>query len=242
LTICREWSLVKHGEGEFHAKLLLCRSWSCEYCRPLRRSQLLAKCAAGEPTRLLTLTVNPAVGADQGERLLLLANAWRIIVKRLRRERGQGTVEYLAVVEYTKAGEPHLHILLRSKYVPQALLSSWMAELIDAPIVDIRAIKNQKEVIRYVAKYVTKELEANAGRKRYWTSGSWEPRREAPSSDAQILQARWTVERRGLVDICREYTYEGYVCRSEGLNAVVGWLLVGERSGFLGLELATSND
>jgi len=229
MTICREWSLVKHGEAEFHAKLLLCRSWSCEYCRPMRRSQLLAKCAAGEPTRLLTLTVNPQVGNSPEERLILLANAWRIIVKRLRRERGHGTVEYLAVVEYTKAGEPHLHILLRSKYVPQALLSEWMAELISAPIVDIRAIKSQKEVIRYVAKYVTKDVEAGAGRKRYWASGSWEAPRQAPPGDAEVLQTRWTIDRRGLVDICREYTYLGYVCRSEGLNAVVGWLMVGER-------------
>jgi len=195
----------------------------------MRRSQLLAKCAAGQPTRLLTLTVNPAVGADPDERLILLANAWRIIVKRLRRERGKGTVEYLAVVEYTKAGEPHLHILLRSGYVPQALLSSWMEELIGAPIVDIRAIRNQKEVIRYVAKYVTKDIEAGAGRKRYWASGAWEPSWEAPSSDAEILQAKWVVDRRGLVAICHEYTYRGYVCRAEGLNAVVGWLLAGSK-------------
>jgi len=236
MTICREWSLVKHGETEFHAKLLLCRSWSCEYCRPMRRSQLLAKCAAGEPTRLLTLTVNPAVASSPEERLLLLANAWRIIVKRLRRERGPGTVEYLAVVEYTKAGEPHLHILLRSRYVPQALLSQWMAELIDAPIVDIRAIKNQKEVIRYVAKYVTKELEANAGRKRYWSSGSWEPKREAVADPHGVLSAPWTIDRRDLVAVCLEYTYRGFVCRSEGLNAVVGWLLAGE--GLPNRELA----
>lgn len=190
----------------------------------MRRSQLLAKCAAGEPSRLLTLTVNPAVGNDPEDRLLLLANAWRIIVKRLRRERGKGTVEYLAVVEYTKAGEPHLHILLRSGYVPQHVLSEWMAELINAPIVDIRAIKNQKEVIRYVAKYVTKDLEAGANRKRYWSSGAWEQPREAAPSDAQILQARWVIDRRGLVDIAREYTYRGFLCRAAGLNAIVGWL------------------
>lgn len=233
MTICREWSLVKHSETQFHAKLLLCRSWSCEYCRPMRRSQLLAKCAAGEPSRLLTLTVNPSVGNDPEERLLMLANAWRIIVKRLRRERGKGSVEYLAVVEYTKAGEPHLHILLRSGYVPQAVLSEWMAELINAPIVDIRAIKNRKEVIRYVAKYVTKDIEAGANRKRYWASGAWEEKLEAPSSDAEVLQARWVIDRRGLVDIAREYTYRGFLCRAEGLNAIVGWLMDDYSSGIV---------
>jgi len=225
VTICREWSLVKHNEAEVHAKLLICRSWSCDYCRPLRRSQLLAKCAAGEPTRLLTLTVNPSLGENRDERTLMLANAWRIIVKRLRREAGQGSVEYLAVVEYTKAGEPHLHILLRSKYIPQATLSAWMAELIGAPIVDIRAIKNQKEVIRYVAKYVTKDFQAGEGRKRYWTSGSWEVKSRPRPEVGSLGQERWVIDRRGLAEIISEWIYRGFVFRSEGERAVIGFYM-----------------
>jgi len=174
VTICREWSIVNQERNIRHARMLYCKSWNCPTCRPKRRSQLLAKCASGHPTRLITLTVNPSHGESPEQRLRLLSRAWRVCVKRLRRRYGQSSIDYLAIVEKTKHGEPHLHILARCPYIPQPYLSAVMKELIDAPIVDIRRIKSARNAILYVAKYVTKEPERIGTAKRYWSSITYE--------------------------------------------------------------------
>lgn len=174
MSICREWTIVNHHTDGHLVKPLKCRAWNCDYCAPERRAQLMALAASGEPTRFITLTINPKHGSDPADRLKALSRAWRLIVKRLRRARRGASFEYLAIVEATKKGEPHLHILYRGPYVLQTELSSWMAEIADSPIVDIRRIKNQGEVIRYVAKYITKNPTQFGRSKRYWHSRGYE--------------------------------------------------------------------
>lgn len=171
---------------------------------------MLAKAASGEPTRLLTLTVNPQHGESPADRLRGLSNAWRLVVKRLRRANPGKEVEFLAIVEETKAGEPHLHILLRSPFVPQALISEWMRELIDAPIVDIRRVKNAREVIRYVAKYVTKAPKQFDRMKRYWSSGSWEEKSEPPEQPTPLINVPWHVVQRSTYYLISDWLAEKY--------------------------------
>lgn len=173
----------------------------------------MGKAASGEPTRFLTLTVNPRRGGSPEERCLELAHAWRVLVKRLRRANPSEPVEYLAIVEQTKRGEPHLHILLRSPYIPQAVISAAMSELIDAPIVDIRRIRDPKEVIRYVAKYVTKAPAKLGTCKRYWTSRSYELDEEEPFTPETFMGPGWTIDKRPLLVILNEWRYSQYTCR-----------------------------
>jgi len=173
LTLCRESSLVNHRPEQTTAICLKCRSWTCEHCRPERRRQLMAQAASGEPNRFITLTTNPRVGEGPEQRLKALSHAWNVIVKRLRRQHPNKRCEYLAVVEATKRGEPHLHILYRGPFVPQKVLSFWMAELTEAKIVDIRKVKHQREVVRYVAKYITKKPAQFGASKRYWKSRAY---------------------------------------------------------------------
>lgn len=167
-------TLVKHADFGRLATPLKCRSWNCDFCAPDRKAQLLALAASGEPQRFLTLTINPAVGEDPADRLRKLSHAWNVCVKRLRRLYKEREVEYLAVVEETKRHEPHLHILLRSPFIEQRFISHFMAEHIESPIVDIRRVRNQGEVVRYVAKYITKAPKQFNRCKRYWTSRHWE--------------------------------------------------------------------
>lgn len=174
MSLCREWQMVKFRPEANYARPLYCRSWRCEVCQPRRKSQLMALAASGQPTRFLTLTINPQTGTDPESRLKILSRAWRLIVKRLRRLHPNTPIDYLAIVEETKRLEPHLHILLRSPYIPQFLLSEWMRELADSPIVDIRLIRSQKEVVRYVAKYITKSPAQFGNAKRYWSSRTYE--------------------------------------------------------------------
>jgi len=175
MSICGRWSLVKKFERTSIAKPLKCQSWQCDTCKPIRRRRLIAQAFAGNPSRFVTLTANPREGANPVERLFALSRAWRLLVKRLRRMHPRKSIEYLCVVERTKLGEPHLHILLKSPYIPQSWLSSVMRELNNAPICDIRSVKGKKDVIAYVTKYVSKDPTKIGTGKRYWFSQRYRP-------------------------------------------------------------------
>jgi len=183
----------------------------------------MAMAAGGEPTRFLTLTVNPAEGESPEERLFALSNAWRTVVKRLRRQHPSEPVEYLAIVEQTKAGEPHLHILLRSPFIPQPWLSAAMGELIHAPIVDIRRIRKAAEVIRYVAKYVTKAPAKMGTAKRYWTSQGYNiPETPTATADPSIGPG-WRIDKRPLHSIVEEWLFDSYQARRHRGDVLVAF-------------------
>jgi len=95
------------------------------------------------------------------------------------------TVEFLAVIEATQAGEPHVHIIMRAPFIPQAWLSDWMAKRMDSPIVWIEAVDQRRKLATYVAKYCGKSPQRFGTLKRYWTSAKWQPRRcdNAPIMD-----------------------------------------------------------
>jgi len=216
MSFCRDWTLVKQIENVRRCKPLKCRSWRCDYCAPIRRNQLMAQAASGLPERFLTLTVNPSVGESPADRLKMLANSWRIVVKRLRRLHPTKPVEYLAVVEETKNGEPHLHILLRSPYIPQGWLSAAMSELMDSPIVDIRRIRSTNEVIRYVAKYITKAPAQFEGMKRYWSSQAWELRSKPTEEVPGLADTKWVIVRESILTLVERWAHEGYAARPDG--------------------------
>lgn len=223
MTICREWSVVKRGPQTSYAKPLLCRSWSCEFCRPMRKLQLMARAGSGLPERFITLTVNPRIGSSPEERLRLLAHAWRNVIKRLRRWRPQKEFEYLAIAEATDAGEPHLHILLRGGYIPQKLLSEFMRDFIESPIVDIRRIRDSRKAVAYVAKYVTKAPLQFGSAKRYWFSRGFEPPADALSHEGIAPDVRWNVERRHINDVLTEWANLGLVFRSHRGDTIIAW-------------------
>jgi hypothetical protein len=174
----------------------------------MRKRRLMAQAASGVPTRFLTLTINPNVGCSPDERLQLLSHAWRTCVKRLRRQYGERNIEYLAIVEATKRGEPHLHILLRAPYIPQSLISSIMGELIDSPIVDIRRIKGSRQIIQYVAKYVTKSPHHFGTGKRYWSSYRWEIPTEPDPDKEHYFATKWRLDHRHISNVARYLVLE----------------------------------
>jgi len=174
--LCSERSLVKSAATWAVAIPLYCRSWHCDICRPRRQQQLIALGKAGQPNRFLTLTTSAATAKTPAEKAKALASAFRLLIKRARRLVAPGKVEYCAVFEATKLGNPHLHILLRSPYLAQAWISAAMRELAGAPIVDIRQVKSAAQAASYVSKYIGKEPERFGTCKRYWTSGNWDLR------------------------------------------------------------------
>jgi len=214
VSICREWSLVKNDADQVVVKCLLCRSWNCEHCRPLRKQQLQALAFSGEPTRFLTLTVNPAEGKDADERRGMLAVAFNHLTKRIRRKYGRDSFEFLSVVEKTAAGEPHLHILCRGHYLPHKEISAWMAELINAPIVDIRSIRSAKQAVQYVTKYVSKAPEQFAAFKRYWASRGYELEKPDATSETVVSRRGWVVEHESPMTLLRRWQGRAFVIES----------------------------
>jgi len=210
MSICRQWSLVKHAQNTAYARPLYCRSWNCETCRPKRKAQLLAQAASGQPTKFITLTANPRVGASPRDRLRMLSAGWRNCVKRLHRLYPSHEIEYMAVVEGTKRGEPHLHILYRGPWVDQRKLSAWMAHFADAPIVDVRAVRGRREAVRYVAKYISKKPEQFGTAKRYWRSYHYSAPREEGLQPVIPIDPPWLLSRVPIEMLFAEFKWRGY--------------------------------
>lgn len=136
----------------------------------MRKSLLIKEASAGKPSTFITLTSNPASGPDPASRAHELVLAWRHIVRQLRTRPQFKRLQYLVVIEKTKNGEPHLHILARMPYLSQKWLSDQMRALTNAPIVDIRRVKGEKAIANYVSKYIGKNPAVYEGCKRYWRS------------------------------------------------------------------------
>lgn len=113
-------------------------------------------------------------------------------------QRGCDKLPYMAFLEKTQRGEPHLHILLRCPFIPQDWISEQMGQMIGSPICWIEQIHNTKHAVRYVTKYITKAPAQFGTGKRYWISRGWEinkgDRVEAARQDmagVSVRRQRW---------------------------------------------------
>lgn len=168
--LCATGTILQEYKEGIKLFPLPCKRWSCPDCCEKRKSRLKSEAFRGSPNTFITLTVNPAVGLDRNDRARRLAIAWRKIRRRAVKGWGNEKIPFIAVFEATEEGEPHLHILARSKWIDQKWLSAELEEHIGAPIVDIRRIKSKRQAANYVAKYIGKDPESFEGCKRYWRS------------------------------------------------------------------------
>lgn len=163
-------TIVKRKAGKLTVIRLRCKSWGCPDCSKYRRRKLVAEATEGKPTRFITLTVNPNWFDSPEDRAARLVKAWRLIRRRYLKLRPSHVLEFLAVFELTKKGEPHLHIVARGSFIPQRWLSAQMAKEMGAPVVDVRSVKGSREVAKYVSKYISKRNIKIGNLKRYWRS------------------------------------------------------------------------
>lgn len=102
-----------------------------------------------------------------------LVVAWRLAAKAAKRKYGYKQLPYLVVIERHKSGYPHLHILLRCKWIDFKWLSDQMRERIDSPRVNIQRLQTAAQAAYYVTKYIGKDPARFEGCKRYWRSLDW---------------------------------------------------------------------
>ena len=220
MSVCGGWSLIKHETAGSRAITLWCHAWSCPDCFPHRMAALKKIAAAGNPTTFLTLTINPMRGGSVEERAQDLSNALKILIKRARRKFQKAPIEYFAVFEETKKGEPHLHILMRAPFIPQRWISAVMNELITSPIVDIRKIHGKRQVINYIAKYVAKGPKSFGSMKRYWASRGYDPHESGPDRVADEFGSRWYAVQRPLFMIAEEWKAAGMLVVADGDHGI----------------------
>lgn len=151
-TTITAWSQTHRAEVVLAST---CEAWSCRCCGEHKAKRLARIAQAAKPNRLITLTVNPT-----------LHDSPRAAFDNTRRQLGPftrtcrkllGSMEYLRVLEITKRGWPHYHLVARCPYLPHQLASDTWNALTGAPIVDVRQIKQSKDVYWYVVKYLSKQ-------------------------------------------------------------------------------------
>lgn len=187
--LCRTGTLVMQNRrtGDLVIVPTLCHKWSCPYCANERFLRVRALARAGKPERLITLTLRPAPGVGLRCQISNLRLCWRRLLQRLRRQ--FGPFEWLSALELTKNGTPHMHVLQRGAYIPQAWLSQAWKAYTGAYIVHIRKVDQVPGSVAEVTKYLAKTaaaLELSAPHVPVFThSRGWLPDDYGDQSDPQ---------------------------------------------------------
>ena len=167
--------------------VLSCRRWSCSVCSQAKIRQLAHGVRRAEPNRLLTLTVDPALYADPKAAWEATRRSVPLLVRKLRTK--FGSIEYLRVTEVTKAGWPHYHLLVRSGFLPHAVVKQIWRDLTGARIVDLRQVKRSFEAYTYLVKYLSKLHRLDWTERHVSVSRSFIPPDDQPSEDRLVLSA-----------------------------------------------------
>lgn len=140
--------------GTYRLRGVTCKRWNCPPCSRAKIRDLAQWIKLAAPTKLLTLTVDPKL--HKNPEAAWLATAVRVpeLIRALRTRYGE--VEYLRVVEETKHGWPHYHLMVRSSYLPQPVIVVLWKKMTGAEIVDIRQIHGFFNSITYLVKYLSK--------------------------------------------------------------------------------------
>lgn len=132
-----------------------CKRWGCRHCGERKVKQMAVRCKAAKPTKFITLTVWTEAYRSPQEAYEDTRRKVSNLVVKIRRKWGE--FEYLKVLESTKRGWPHYHLVARCGYIPQPWLSKEWEKLAGSKIVDIKRVDKVKDVYFYIVKYLSKQ-------------------------------------------------------------------------------------
>lgn len=184
---------------------ITCKNWGCPVCGRKKVAHYAQKVSAAKPNRLITLTVNPSHWTNPRE---AYDGTRRCIPKLSARIRKQfGEFEFFRVLEATKKGWPHYHLITRSPYIPQHVLSHEWNELTRAPIVDVRQMDKTTKTYWYVVKYLGKQAVIPwTDRRASWTKKFFPKSDFVPSDSLHIMGERFVGAR---ADTHARWCYSG---------------------------------
>lgn len=180
------YSLVLHHLVVLQTR---CRTWSCPHCGPRRIAHLTHQVVAAKPSKFVTLTVNNGLFESRREAYDRTRRHIGTLTRSVRSRFGNW--EYLRILEVTKKGWPHYHLVVRGAYVPQAWLANRWDELTGAHIVDIRRVKNMKHAAAYIMKYLYKQKSVPwTNRRVAWSRKFFPPPDNDPPPKLELIDIR----------------------------------------------------
>ncbi len=158
------WAISTNPEGERTASGIRCKSRRCSWCSRFVALASYAVLADGiakaqaDERRVRFMTLTDTASGDGDVRSFY--EAWTRLAARLRSQGRLG--EYARVLEVTKRGKLHIHVLLADAdrgggFIPQAELSRMAAAVGFGRIADIRAVGEIGEPCASLAGYFTKQ-------------------------------------------------------------------------------------
>ena len=213
--LCTSELAVKAETASGEAFSIRCKRWSCPVCREVNRRKVIQIAKDAKPRALLTLTVSSTQYPGIPEAALALKRGLRLLRLRLKRHPKLTNFQFLAVFEKHKSGHPHLHLVIKGKFIPWAELKAAWEAITGSTGIYIQFIRSTGQAAAYCAKYIGKDLAQFEGCKRWWRShGFIEAKAEDYSKDHP--RERW------------ERTAFGLFALIDGMEAA-GWIVERQR-------------
>lgn len=172
--LCTGDIAVKALGPQGEAGVIRCKRWSCPVCAEINRRKVIAFGKRGQPTAMLTLTVSSKAYDTPHEAAQDLKRALVALRKRIARAFPGETMPFLAVFERHESGFPHLHLLIRARFLPvKRLREMWEGITKHSWNVNIMALRTVGQVA-YAAKYIGKDLAPFEHCKRWWRSHAYD--------------------------------------------------------------------
>lgn len=180
-----------------------CKTWGCKQCRERVKSRVLSMMSYGclmlGECWLITVTYKTD-GCGSVRNAASVAKDWAALLSRLRQSPDMKSVAWFRVVELTKLGQPHLHLIVGGigngpwKEIQRRWREYWLEITGDSYIVDVRPVLGAYGAAAYLGKYLVKglmdreELESLGFKRRWSCSNNW------PRADVVLQgtdQGRW---------------------------------------------------
>jgi hypothetical protein len=195
----------------------------------------------GQPTHFLTLTVRVTAGMTPLEARKKLGEKLPLLMRMIARKLGLQHVPYLVVIERTKAGWPHAHVLMRAKYLKNDAISAMWKRLTGWYITKMVRVRGPGEAARYVAKYLGKDPAKFGNCKRYWTTQDWKLQGSDAEAEEWDRQA-WSFTRERVEEVLTRLLREGgQLVPGTGRRGERVVLLPGWHARYLGQEPSISH-
>lgn len=150
---------------------LPCKKYACPVCGP-RKAYKLRKALENrfdtmDYMRLFTFNFRTTIFKNPKHAILRASEVWRRFINNVRRDKtlhhSLRDFQYIKMIEFTKAGYPHYHVLT-DRYLPVGILANHWRHAINIVChnsgyngsVNAKGIKTSKNASRYVVKYVLK--------------------------------------------------------------------------------------
>lgn len=178
--LCTHEVSVNAQPAAGEAAAIRCKRWSCPVCAEVNRRRVILLAKEARPRALLTLTVSSRAYPEPAAAAEALKRGLRLLRLRLSRHEKLVNFQFLAVFEKHKSGWPHLHLVIKGKYIPWSKLLEWWKEITGSTGIYIQYIRSTGQAAAYCAKYIGKDLAQFPNCKRWWRSHGFS---EAPSPD-----------------------------------------------------------